>query len=216
MESLKLAREDMRTVMGDIKVTIDKSVESESELMMTQTADVSDTLNRLMIEAKFHGMEAPPEEYAELIESLRAGVDSDSPEGLDKKLEELNILTNYLVRAGSKKSTVGAILKPQTEFDEYLTNKLDFDIYIVQPGDTLWDIASDKKIYGDPFMWPLLYKYNIARVDDPNIIEPQLKLIVKQQPQSVEVEDTLERARTSTLGEYRLYNEKWLEELCRP
>ncbi|MEE9543700.1 MAG: hypothetical protein V3V95_07950 [Thermodesulfobacteriota bacterium] len=216
MESLKLARQNMHTVMGDIKVTIDRSVESESELMMAETSDVLDTLNRLMIEAKFHGMEAPPEEYAGLIESLSVGIDSDDPEILDKKLEELNLLTNYLVRAGGKKSTRDGMLRPPTEFDEYLTNKLDFDIYIVQQGDTLWDIASDKKIYGDPYMWPMLYKYNVARVDDPNIIEPQLKLVVKKQPQNVEVEDTLERARTSTLGEYRLYNEEWLKELCRP
>ncbi len=216
MEILRLAREDMHTVMGDIKGTIDESVESESELMMAKTADVSETLNRLMIEAKFHGMEAPPEEYADLIESLNIDISSDDTEELDKKLESLNILSNYLVRAGNTKRSDYGISPPPTEFDEYLTNKLDFDIYIVQQGDTLWDIASDKQVYGDPYMWPLLYKYNVARVDDPNIIEPKLKLVVKKQPQSIEVESELKRARTSTLGEYRLYNERWLKELCRP
>ncbi len=218
MEDLKLARTDMHTVMDDIKFTIDKSVESESELMMAETAEVSDTLNRMILEAKFHGMEAPHDEYVDLIAALNTGVTIEDPELLDQKLADLNILTNYLMAAGNRMSAGGetGFNKPGSEFDEYLESKLDFDIYIVQQGDTLWGIASSDKVYGDPYMWPLLYKYNIARVNNPDIIEPQLKLVVKKQPVGTEIEETLERARTSTMGEYRLYNKKWLEELCRP
>jgi hypothetical protein len=216
MESLKLARQDMHSVMSDIKLTIDKSVESESELMMAETAEVSDTLSRMIMEAKFHGMDAPPEEYAGLIAALNIDTGTYDPASLDRKLEDLNILTNYLLTAGSRMPAGTGLTRPGAEFDEYLASKLDFDIYVVQEGDTLWGIASREKIYGDPYMWPLLYKYNVARVDNPDIIEPQLKLVVKKQPMDTEVEDTLERARTSTFGEYRLYNKRWLEELCRP
>jgi hypothetical protein len=125
-----------------------------------------------------------------------------------------------MLEASGRRKVAGAgpgFRTPDSEFDEYLASKLDFDIYVVEEGDTLWGIASKERIYGDPYMWPLLYKYNAARLDDPNVIEPRLKLVVRKQPVGGEIAETLKRARTTSgLEEYRLYNRRWLEELCRP
>jgi hypothetical protein len=50
--------------------------------------------------------------------------------------------------------------------------------YVVRKGDTLWSIAAKKKVYGDPFMWPVLWKENVVVITDPNVIEPGLVLTV--------------------------------------
>lgn len=52
--------------------------------------------------------------------------------------------------------------------------------YKVKPGDCLWRIAEMKKIYSDPWVWPLIYQTNRDQITDPNLIFPgQLFLIPK-------------------------------------
>ncbi len=48
--------------------------------------------------------------------------------------------------------------------------------YKVQPGDSLWKIASSEYIYGDPFMWPALFKKNRDQIRDPDLIEEGIRL----------------------------------------
>lgn len=43
----------------------------------------------------------------------------------------------------------------------------------VEKGECLWWIAEDEQIYNDPFMWPLIYKANKNKIDDPDLIYPQ-------------------------------------------
>lgn len=42
--------------------------------------------------------------------------------------------------------------------------------YTVQPGDSLWQIAS--RVYGDGRYWVLLYQANADRIGNPNLIYP--------------------------------------------
>ncbi len=44
--------------------------------------------------------------------------------------------------------------------------------YLVVSGDNLWDIAGQDTIYGNPFMWPLIYKTNSAQIKDADLIFP--------------------------------------------
>ncbi len=37
--------------------------------------------------------------------------------------------------------------------------------------DTLWDLSASDGVYGDPFMWPLIYKKNRDQIQDPDLIE---------------------------------------------
>ncbi|GAU08787.1 LysM peptidoglycan-binding domain-containing protein [Desulfoplanes formicivorans] len=44
--------------------------------------------------------------------------------------------------------------------------------YQVAKGDCLWWIAEFKQIYNDPFMWPLIYKANRDKINNPDLIYP--------------------------------------------
>jgi nucleoid-associated protein YgaU len=55
----------------------------------------------------------------------------------------------------------------------------DEGVYTVGKGDTLWGIASAEAIYGDPFAWPLIYKENSDRIEDPDLIFPDQEFTVE-------------------------------------
>ncbi len=54
------------------------------------------------------------------------------------------------------------------------------DQYVVKPHDTLWAIAGRSSVYGDPFEWPLLYKANRDKIQDPDLIYPKQKFSVER------------------------------------
>ncbi|RMF19496.1 MAG: LysM peptidoglycan-binding domain-containing protein [Candidatus Dadabacteria bacterium] len=51
----------------------------------------------------------------------------------------------------------------------------DTRIYVVQPGDTLWDISG--KAYADPWKWPRIWENN-PDVENPHLIRPEEKLVL--------------------------------------
>ncbi len=52
------------------------------------------------------------------------------------------------------------------------------DHYTVARGDCLWCIAGQSKIYGNPYLWPLLYKANSGSIKDADLIYPAQVLTV--------------------------------------
>ena len=44
--------------------------------------------------------------------------------------------------------------------------------YLVVSGDSLWGISAQNTIYGDPYMWPLIYKANSGQIKDADLIFP--------------------------------------------
>ena len=44
--------------------------------------------------------------------------------------------------------------------------------YLVVSGDNLWSISAQDTIYGDPYMWPLIYKANSGQIKDADLIFP--------------------------------------------
>ena len=44
--------------------------------------------------------------------------------------------------------------------------------YLVVSGDNLWSISGQDTIYGDPYMWPLIYKANSGQIKDADLIYP--------------------------------------------
>jgi nucleoid-associated protein YgaU len=44
--------------------------------------------------------------------------------------------------------------------------------YLVVTGDNLWNISGQDTIYGDPYMWPLIYKANSGQIKDADLIYP--------------------------------------------
>lgn len=54
--------------------------------------------------------------------------------------------------------------------------------YVVRPGETLWSIAEAPGVYGDPLMWPLLYRFNRDQIKDPSRIYPGQQLRIPMRP----------------------------------
>ena len=57
--------------------------------------------------------------------------------------------------------------------------------HVVQVGETLWSIAGQSDIYDDPYLWPVIYKFNRDQIQDPRLIYPQQRL---QIPTEIEAE----------------------------
>jgi nucleoid-associated protein YgaU len=54
--------------------------------------------------------------------------------------------------------------------------------HVVQRGETLWSIAARQDVYGDPYLWPLIYKFNRDQIKDPSRIYPNQRLQIPIQP----------------------------------
>ena len=73
--------------------------------------------------------------------------------------------------------------------------------YTVQPKDTLWEIAGKSNIYGDSFQWPLIFKTNRDKIQDPDLIYPQQDFEVNKTVPTDEVEQAKKLA--SETGKYK-------------
>jgi nucleoid-associated protein YgaU len=51
-------------------------------------------------------------------------------------------------------------------------------LYVVQPGDTLWDIAGKPEIYGDSTQWERILDANRDKVSDPRDLKIDTELII--------------------------------------
>jgi nucleoid-associated protein YgaU len=50
--------------------------------------------------------------------------------------------------------------------------------HTVEEGETLWSIAAQTDIYADPYLWPLIYKFNRDQIVDPARIYPAQTLLI--------------------------------------
>ena len=66
--------------------------------------------------------------------------------------------------------------------------------YVVKKGDSLWKIASKKKVLGDPFAWPLIFKANRDQIQDPDFIDVRQDLNFKKNYSKDEIADAVEKA----------------------
>jgi nucleoid-associated protein YgaU len=51
-------------------------------------------------------------------------------------------------------------------------------VHVVQAGETLWSISEKPDVYADPYLWPLIYKFNRDQIQDPSQIYPSQKLSI--------------------------------------
>ncbi|WP_052446151.1 LysM peptidoglycan-binding domain-containing protein [Geoalkalibacter ferrihydriticus] len=72
-------------------------------------------------------------------------------------------------------------------------------VYDVQFGDTLWLIAARPEVYGDPLLWPLLYKSNRDQIKDPRQVYTGQTLDVPRNVSEREKEEVRAQARQSEL-----------------
>ena len=65
----------------------------------------------------------------------------------------------------------------------------------VAEGDCLWRIAADPRVYGDPFLWPLLYHANSLQIADPDLILPGQSFLVPRASSPAEVVGAIREAK---------------------
>ncbi len=58
--------------------------------------------------------------------------------------------------------------------------------HVVESGETLWSIAGLSDVYDDPYLWPVIYKFNRDQIKDPSRIYAGQRL---QIPTHVAAED---------------------------
>lgn len=62
------------------------------------------------------------------------------------------------------------------------------DTYEVVSGDNLWDISGKPSIYGDHWQWPLIFKANRDKIQDPDLIYPRQVFTIGRSFTQAEIE----------------------------
>lgn len=76
------------------------------------------------------------------------------------------------------------------------------ETYSVVRGDSLWGIAAQSRIYGNPYQWPLIYKANADSITDADLIEPGQVLSIARGSSSGEINAAVRHAKSR--GEWSL------------
>ena len=81
----------------------------------------------------------------------------------------------------------------------------------VVKGESLWKIAKHKNAYENPFMWPIIYKANHDKINDPDLIYPKQVFSIPRDFSSANKDKAVHHARTR--GEWSLHDgsEKYWE-----
>ena len=86
--------------------------------------------------------------------------------------------------------------------------------HTVSRGDTLWGISGSSVGYNDPYQWPLIYRENAGKIDDPDLIYPGQEFTIEAQPSDDAVEAAVEHAKTRgawELGEVEASDQEYLD-----
>ena len=67
-------------------------------------------------------------------------------------------------------------------------------LYTVQRGDTLWTIAAKPSVYGNAFLWPLIWRANFDLITDPAVLRAGLDLDIRTNPSVDEVYAAVQEA----------------------
>lgn len=71
--------------------------------------------------------------------------------------------------------------------------------YIVDKNETLWQISARKEIYGDPYLWPLIYKANRSQIKDPTQIFEGQRLVIPRGVIAKDMDEAIAEAREKGL-----------------
>ncbi|HDQ25543.1 MAG TPA: hypothetical protein ENN43_02215 [bacterium] len=82
--------------------------------------------------------------------------------------------------------------------------------YNVVRGDSLWKISGKRAIYGNSFMWPLIFKANRSIIQDPDFIYPRQNFEVRMNYTSAERADAINKAKETPPYEPRSVPRKTL------
>ncbi|MDB5969638.1 MAG: uncharacterized protein JWQ90_2088 [Hydrocarboniphaga sp.] len=119
---------------------------------------------------------------AELQKSYQYTGLNDAQIAQQKNAESLLVL-------GSGEAAYKALL----QLNEQLKNGV--KPYAVKQGDNLWIISARPEIYGNPWLWPLIWQNNLQVIPDPNRLSAGQRLKIRPNPTIDEVVDAVNYAR---------------------
>lgn len=71
-----------------------------------------------------------------------------------------------------------AVIEGSSKFSTIQPNQNAYGYHTVEYGDSLWSISST--YYGNPFYWPNIYKNNIDKIYDADLILPGQSIIIHE------------------------------------
>ncbi|MDH3633772.1 MAG: hypothetical protein OES20_03620 [Gammaproteobacteria bacterium] len=167
-ELLKVAA--IAVVTSGLIVGCQQSSEEMTEVAMEEecqgaTPEVRNAIYAAKLKnARARNLGAEWEENAKIIEEAeQAAADCENVRA--------KILANKAEDAAA--AAIAAMSQPmETETTEVAEESPYLGGYLVVSGDNLWNIAGQDTIYGNPFMWPLIYKTNSGQIKDADLIYP--------------------------------------------
>ncbi len=66
--------------------------------------------------------------------------------------------------------------------------------YVVAAGDSLWIISGRPEVYGNPYLWPLVWQANLDSLSDPNQLRAGQRLKIRSNPTVAEVVQAIDTA----------------------
>ncbi len=116
---------------------------------------------------------------------------------MKKFLVPLSVSVSLLLVSCAQKAVVKDTVEnppvQQEKKEEAVKSTVEKTIYTVKKGDTLWGISGKK--YSDNFQWPLIYKANRDRIENPHVIEIGWGLEIKKDFSKEEIEKAVENAK---------------------
>lgn len=88
------------------------------------------------------------------------------------------------------------------------------DRWVVVVGDNLWGISADEAVYQEPERWPLLYKRNLDKIDDADLIYPGQILEIARDATAGEISAAVQHARNRgawAVGSVELSDRQYLK-----
>lgn len=106
----------------------------------------------------------------------------------DAQVDRINVAQKRLASGDSAGAL--AVLQPLEQELETETRA-----YVVQGGESLWHVAGLQEVYGNSYLWPLIWEANKARVKQPYQLYKGLKLIFPAHPTAQQVAQALAYAK---------------------
>jgi len=152
-------------IVGCQQSSTDMPTEMAQEECQGATPEVRNAIYAAKLKnARARNLGAEWEENAKMIEEAeKAAADCDNERAkiLANKAEEAAAAAIAALGSGGESTE-----QPMQEESPYMGG------YLVVSGDSLWGISGQGSIYGDPYMWPLIYKANSGQIKDADLIYP--------------------------------------------
>lgn len=125
-----------------------------------------------------------------------------------KAEEEKKLKAEEEAKARAAEETKAGEAAKETPKGEVAAGKTSHEVI---KGESLWKIAKHKNTYENPFMWPLIYKANHDKINDPDLIYPKQVFSIPRDSSSDDKDKAIHHAKHR--GEWSLHDgpEKYWE-----